>query len=201
MGNTVEKVIKDSLEKAISYVEYRELVDRLVKEEATTGNNQSKDYINYTVLNQRRYKRLDKTLKLSDEDANFFSSLPTKMIWLVVTEAWCGDTAQILPMLNKLALANENIEMCLVLRDQNDELMEHFLTGGSKSIPKLIILDSDALEVIHTWGPRPNKAILMAKEYKEKHGELTAEFKEGLQRWYNEDKGQSIVQDLKKLFR
>lgn len=187
------------MENAISYEEYRNLIDDLVTKKATTGENQSQEMIEYTALNQRRYKRLDKTLKVSEEDKKFFSEYPKKLIFLTITEPWCADAAQIIPMLNKIVEISSVIDLKFVLRDENDELMQHFLTNGGRAIPKLIILDSESKEVIHDWGPRPSEATKMVVAYKEKHGKLTLEFKEGLQHWYNENKGECISKDLRKI--
>jgi hypothetical protein len=83
-----------------------------------------------------------------------------------------------------------------VLRDDNDSLLNLFLTNGSKSIPKLIMLDAETLEVLDDYGPRPSTATKLVEDYKKKHGALTPEFKEDLQRWYNKDKGQTTIEDL-----
>ena len=41
----------------------------------------------------------------------------------------------------------------------------------------------------------------MVEAYKKEHGKLTPEFKEDLQKWYNQDKGQSILSDLQAIFK
>ena len=76
------------------------------------------------------------------------------------------------------------------------ELMDAFLTSGGCAIPKLIMIDSETNEVINTFGPRPSQATQMAVDYKTEHGKLTPEFKEDLQRWYNKNKGQNVIEDL-----
>ena len=61
------------------------------------------------------------------------------MDWLVLTEAWCGDAAQSLPIINKMAEVSDNITLRLILRDENLDVMDQFLQNGrSRSIPKLI---------------------------------------------------------------
>ena len=76
--------------------------------------------------------------------------------------------------------------------------MNEFLTNGSKSIPKLIVLDENH-EVVNSWGPRPAEPTQMVANYKRKHGQLDAEFKKQLQIWYNKDKGKNTQEDLIKL--
>lgn len=143
-------------------------------------------------------KRLDKTIKISDETTAKIQNLKTPQTWLVLTEGWCGDAAQNLPVINKLAELNTNINLKIVLRDDHLQLMDQFLTNGGRSIPKLIMLDSEN-KVLNTWGPRPTIATKMVVDYKEKNGSLDAEFKQDLQVWYNKNKGQSVQEDFVKL--
>ena len=77
--------------------------------------------------------------------------------------------------------------------------MDQFLTNGGRAIPKLIMIDNEAKEVVGTFGPRPSEATQMVNDYKEEHGKVTPEFKEDLQRWYNKNKGQNIIEDLSKM--
>ena len=148
------------------------------------------------MLNDRRMKRWDKTIKLSDEVIKRVSNFKGDITWLVLTESWCGDAAHVVPAINKIAELSDNIDLKLVFRDENEELMNEFLTNGSKSIPKLIMVDNLSDEVINTFGPRPSKATQLVNDYKAKYGTLTPEFKEELQHWYNTDKGLSTINDL-----
>ena len=121
--------------------------------------------------------------------------------WLVLTESWCGDAAQSMPIINKLAEGSENINFRVVERDKNPELINAFLTNGAQSIPKLIVLDNNTNRIIGEWGPRPSTATDMVNSYKKEHGSLSPEFKQDLQVWYNKDKGVSVAEDLTKLLK
>ena len=191
----MKDIISKSLENSYTYQEYRDLVTNLLAEGKSTGPEQSDYILNYSKLNNSRMKRLDKTTKISDETTQAIQKLATPQTWLVLTEGWCGDAAQNLPIINKMAELNKNINLKLVLRDENLELMDLFLTNGGRSIPKLIALDKEN-NVINTWGPRPNVATKMVEDYKAKHGSLDADFKEDLQVWYNKDKGVSTQEDF-----
>jgi hypothetical protein len=188
--------IRLGLKNSISYQEYRKLVLDLLDEQKSTGETQTDTYLNYSKLGNARMKRLDKQFKLSENATSKFKDLTKKYTWIVLTEGWCGDAAHALPVMNKIAETSENIDLRLVLRDENEPLMNQFLTNGSKSIPKLIAIDSDSNEVVGTWGPRPSKATKMVNEYKVKHGNLDADFKQDLQVWYNQNKGENIESDL-----
>ena len=140
---------------------------------------------------------MDKTIKLSEETLQEFQKISEPKTWLVLTEGWCGDAAQNLPVINKLAETNSNINLRIVLRDENPELMNEFLTNGNQAIPKLIQLENE--KVTKTWGPRPTIATKMVVDYKAKHGQLDADFKKDLQVWYNKNKSENVIEDLSEL--
>ena len=192
LNNLIEK----SLTEAYSYQEYKDLVSELLAQHESTAKIQSPDLTEYSKLNERRMKRWDKTLKLTVEQTEAITTYSEKLSWLVISEGWCGDAAHALPVLNKLAVLNENIDLKIVLRDAHDELMNQFLTNGGKSIPKLIIYKPETKSIVATWGPRPSTATEMVEVYKKEHDTITPEFKEDLQRWYNKDKGQTTVEDI-----
>jgi hypothetical protein len=194
----MKDIINKSLESTYTYQEYKDLVRALLAEGKATGPNQSEDITNYSMLNDKRMKRLDKTIKISDETISEIQTIDEPQTWLVLTEGWCGDAAQNLPVINKMAELNENIELKLVLRDENLELIDLFLTNGGQSIPKLIVLDKNQ-NALNTWGPRPAIATKLVADYKATHGVLDAQLKENLQVWYNKDKGKSTQDDFIKL--
>ena len=109
LGKTTKEVVQKGISKGMSYRDYRILVDNLSAEGKSTGPEQTEALTNYTVLNQRRMKRLDKTLKISDEAVKKINDFDKKVTWLVLTESWCGDAAQTMPMMNKVAENNDSI--------------------------------------------------------------------------------------------
>ena len=193
------ELVTNSLEGSFGYNEYRNLVEDHAANKTSTGPTQSEALTNYTLLSHTRMKRLDKTVKISEEIQEKFKNFTGNQTWVVLTESWCGDAAQSMPAMNKLADLAPNITFKVVLRDENLELMNAFLTNGSMSIPKLIILDNDNQEVLADWGPRPSTATAMVNDYKKEHGQLTPEFKKDLQVWYNKDKSENIIEDLTQL--
>lgn len=191
----IKQIIQTSLASAISYESYKILIHSLLKQKKSTGEDTGEDLYNYSILNEKRMLRLDKTLQLSPETLAFLKRPITKQTWLVLTEGWCGDAAQNIPVFEKFAAESSDIDLKIVLRDENPKLMQEFLTNGSKSIPKLIALDAD-LNVQGTWGPRPSEATQMVRDYKMKKGQLDAAFKKDLQIWYNKNKGKNTEKDL-----
>lgn len=197
---TKHEIVQNGLSGAMDYEDYRLMVSKLALEGKSTGLMQNEELGNYTRLNDQRMKRLDKTLKIDADSELKIQKINKKTTWLVLTESWCGDAAQTLPVMNKIASLNSNISLKLVLRDENLELMEQFLSNGAMAIPKLISIDNATGKVNGEWGSRPSKAIKMVQDYKSKHGKLSPEFKQDLQLWYNKDKGQNTVSDLLSLF-
>ncbi|WP_298531175.1 thioredoxin family protein [uncultured Algibacter sp.] len=188
--------IKSSLERSMSYQSYRALVKQLAEDNSNTGLEKTKTYAHYTKLNDKRMKRWDKTVKVSKAALKRIAEFQHKITWLVITESWCGDAAHVIPVLNKIAVLNTNITLRLVLRDVSPELMDDFLTNGNRSVPKVICIDDETGEVIHTYGPRPTEATNYVKRFKARHGALTPDFKADLQHWYNGDKGQNVIEDV-----
>ena len=92
--------------------------------------------------------------------------------------------------------ATNNVDLKIVLRDENDQLMDQYLTNGARSIPKLILIDSETGAVRGSWGPRPAGATQLVKEFKERHGAFTAEAKTELQKWYLQDRGLSTMEEI-----
>lgn len=193
----MKDLIETSLKKSISYAEYKKITAQLVEEEKTSGPNQSESLVFYTKLNNQRMNRLDKTIKLTSEIVEKTESISCELSWLVLTETWCGDAAQILPVLNKIAETTEKINISLLFRDDNLELMDNFLTNGGRSIPKLIVLDKKTMEVKGAWGPRPKPAQDMFLVYKANKDSIPfQDFQKELQKWYLKDKALTIQEEL-----
>jgi len=162
----------------------------------TTGESQHEYLVYFTKLNAQRTKRLNKTSKVDEASTAMVTGLKGKYTWLVLTESWCGDAAQILPLLNKMVEMNSSIDLRLVLRDKNDELMQEFLTNGGRSIPKLIILNEQQ-EVVGSWGPRPAQAQAFYDNWKnDPNHPPYREFQVGMQKWYLNDKGMSTFREI-----
>ncbi len=195
----MNSIISNSIAKSSSYTEYRSLISKYSQEGKTTGLITSPDYVNYTKLNESRMHRLDKTIEVTQETKALLENLSNEYIWLVLAESWCGDAAQVVPVINKMAELTSKIDLRIVFRDENEELMNLFLTNGTKSIPKLIIIEKETGEVIGDFGPRPTQAKQLIIDYKAAHGVVDETAKIELQKWYLADKGVSIQNEISAL--
>lgn len=197
----MKEIIQNAIQSSFSYAEYRKLASDLVAQGKPTGHDLSEALAHYAELNETRMNRLEKTITLTDAVIQTLQNSSKNVIWLVLAESWCGDAAQILPVLNKMSEASNSIQLNIVLRDDHDALMQLFLTNGAKSIPKLIILDAQTLNVVADWGPRPLGAKQLIEEYKASHGVVDETGKIELQKWYLHDKGISIQQEISEIMR
>jgi hypothetical protein len=202
LDQSINLITPELIENSQTYQSYREMIDKLLAENKTTGPIHTEAYLDYTRMNVKRMNRWDKTARVSPEIEKAINSIDIPQIWLVITEAWCGDAAQSIPFLVKLAELNPHIELRLVLRDEHPELMDEYLTEGARSIPKLIILSEDLAQEFGTWGPKPEFLQDRLKAYKlYALGVSPKEFSEGTHLWYAKDKNQSLERELMELFR
>ena len=183
---------KKYLEQGIDYKQYKIQMDE------DFHSNKDEKIVSYIKLNQSRMHRVEKTYTISEEILKQVQSLEHKTYWLILTEHWCGDASQNLPAFNAVAEAsNGKIDLKLLYRDEHPQLMEAYLTNGTKSIPKLIQLDSH-FNVTGIWGPRPSFAQKMVKELKA-NPETAANYANELHLWYAKDKQKALESEIIKL--
>ncbi len=192
----MKTIYQNALQNSMSYAEYLNLIDEKIAQNSSTGHEQNEMLSDFTKLNRARMKRLDKTQQILPELEKLTRQISEKQVWIVLTESWCGDAAQNVPVLQKLAEINPMIDLRLVLRDDNEELMQQYLTNGGKSIPKLIAVSADLEKELFTWGPRPATAQVEVKRLLDENGGFNDIVKEGIQIWYNNDKGISMQNEL-----
>jgi hypothetical protein len=190
------EIIEKSLSNSFNYAEYRNHATNLILAEQVTGNEQSEDLLHYAQLNEVRMNRLEKTIQITEEVKNVIADIKKEQIWLVITESWCGDAAQILPIIYKMSQLSESVYMRIVLRDDNEDLMNKFLTNGGKAIPKLVFVEKESMEVLGDFGPRPTAATKLVSDYKAEFGIIDATIKSNLQKWYLQDKGISTQNEI-----
>jgi hypothetical protein len=112
---------------------------------------------------------------------------------LVIAEDWCGDASNTVPIIAKFANAVPGIELRVILRDQNPEVMDRYLTNGARSIPIVIALDESHQEIGH-WGPRPAElqAWVMANRGTMPKSELYPQ----VRKWYARDRGETTLREV-----
>ncbi len=189
-------ITKELLDNAYSYDSYKALVQNLISENRTTGINQSEANIYFTKLNAERSKRIENTTVIDEKFRSEVEKIDHSLIFLVIAEAWCGDVAQNLPVINLIAELNQNIQLKIILRDENEVVMNAFLTNGARSIPVCILLDGETYDVLGKWGPRPETAMNLMREYKKNPSVTHDEAVKNIQLWYAKDHTQNIQNEF-----
>lgn len=184
-------------ENGMSYEGYRKLIDDLLIEGKCTGHTQSESLVAYTMLNVKRMQRIEKTFDANQDLVAKMRAVSAEMNCLVITEGWCGDAAQIIPVIQALTKA-AGVSARYVLRDDNQTLMNAHLTNGAQAIPIILFLNHDASVCKASWGPRPKPAQAILQRYKARpdykasHAEMVKE----IQLWYAGDKFMSLQKEL-----
>jgi hypothetical protein len=186
--------------KTLSYNDYRSMMFQLAADGKTSGE-QTEDHIKVMALNAQRMKRIDQQCVIKPQLIELAIQVNEKHIWYLITEAWCGDSAQNTPVISKIAEASPNLELRLLFRDEHPEIMELFLTNGKRAIPKLICIHEASGKVQGTWGPRPALIHDRVVEYKLLNPESSKdEFNKNLHLWYARDKTNALQDEFLSLF-
>ena len=195
---TLNSPINASLvEGGFSYPEFVRFTEALIKENRTSGLNQSEEYLGYTRMSLQRMLRWDKTSRVSDALEQLMQKVNRPQVWLLITEAWCGDGAQSIPHLSKIAALNPLISFKIVLREEHPELMDAYLTNGNRSIPKLIAITSDFQYELFTWGPKPRYLMDRHAAFKENPSGLSyADFQQEAHLWYAKNKQKDLETEI-----
>ncbi|MGF1922600.1 MAG: thioredoxin family protein [Bacteroidia bacterium] len=180
----------------LTYSAYRQLVDDLLVDGKTTGPDHSEAMLHYTKMNLQRMKRVEKTTILDESLLAAIHNVKHRYHFLVITEGWCGDAAQIVPVIEKIvSVAPDKFSLRLVLRDKNIPLIDAHLTNGGRAIPVLLILNENKELIMPKWGPRPVLLQSLLSGWKENHPdhERVAELLHG---WYAKDKTHETQKEL-----
>lgn len=166
-----------------------------IQKEVGEGREWSQSLQDYAQLNLQRMSRLLKTTKVDTGALR----LNQRINVLAITEGWCGDAAQSIPVWERWA-GELNISTRYLSRDAHPDIMDAHLTDGARSIPVFIWLD-DQFEVLGTWGPRPKALQRMVIEYKAKPEPKPAyaEFSKQVQLWYAKDKQAAMQQEWRQM--
>ena len=181
---------------AYTYAQFRALVGTLAAERRTSGPDQSPGLIRYTDQNQAHLDRAYAHALLPHLVARL-AQLPRAEHWLVLGEAWCGDTAHLLPVLARLAEESTGtIRLHVLLRSEHPELMAAHQTKGADSIPKLIRLDHATGADLGDWGPRPAEAQVLAHQLHADKSLPVNKIIKAMNAWYEADIGKALQQEL-----
>ena len=178
----------------MTYEEYKMLFADEIENPPDVDEKNNYDIIK---LNFARSTRVEKQFVPSDELVEAVNKISEPQLWMVLTESWCGDSAQNLPVLAKISELSKNVKLRILLRDSNLEIIDQYLTNGTRSIPKLIAFDEEGNELFR-WGARPAAAQQLINELKER-GLQKNEWLIELHKWYANNRGKEIEKELLEL--
>lgn len=188
-----------NISKSYDFNDYKNLVIKYAEEYKTSGE-QLIERIDATLINAQRIKRINKQCIINNKLQLLISQIYKKQKWVLITESWCGDGAQCIPVIAKMAELNDNIKLEIIFRDENPVFMDDFLTNGSRSIPKLICLNKSNHVINFVWGPRPMAIQDKVIELKINTPTITHEdLVKNIHLWYAKDKTVSIQDDFTNL--
>ncbi len=186
---------KSYIAKSILFEDYLKAFEDVVETNIKLPEEKQIHNFKYYPLNLQRTQRILKQYIATDELLEAINTLDKPLHWLVITEPWCGDASQIVPVIANIAAASEGkIQLHLVYRDENLELIDQYLTNSGRAIPKLLQLDEEYNFLAH-WGPRPVAAqqlVMSLKEQNVEHDELATI----VHKWYAENKAADISTEL-----
>ena len=145
------------------------------------------------VKNAELWAAMWRHARVDEDHVRRVTSLPGTWHLLVLSEDWCGDAVNTVPVVAMLAARCPNLDLRVLGRDANPDLMDAHLTGLSRSIPVIIALD-DAYVERGWWGPRPT----VLQRWVSGQGQLlekTARYREA-RTWYARDRGRTPVEEV-----
>jgi len=190
---------QEIISRAMTYPVYKKLVEDLLAEGKVTGHYQSESMLHYARMNMQRMSRHEKTTRLPESLVHVLNDLSRPIVLLVITEGWCGDAAQIMPVVQKMTEITDKLTQRVLLRDDNPEIMDHYLTNQARSIPKFVGLDAETLEELFVWGSRPKPLQALYLDWK-LQGMSAKEMAEQIHLWYARDKSAAVYAEFTELF-
>ena len=160
--------------------------------------NPKDDHNEYYELGLQRMNRTLKTFKIDEEQLSVLKSKNFKGKILIISEPWCGDASATVPAVTQFFEAAD-VEVKIFLKDSDTSLIDQFLTNGTQSIPKILILNED-FSVKNVWGPRPQFGNDLLKKFKENPETYPREeFYNDLQVYYAKNRGKDAITELLEL--
>lgn len=181
-------------EKSVDFESYIEISKQRI-ENPKTKDDQEK--LSYNELGMQRMQRTMKTFKINEEQIKILEEKHFKGKILIISEPWCGDASATVPAVSEFFKGKNEVR--IFFRDSDLSLIDQFLTDGTQSIPKVLILNENN-EVTNVWGPRPKYGLELLKKFKENPEEYPREtFYNDLQVYYAKNKGKDAIDELIKL--
>ena len=184
--------MKNYWQNAVTFDEYIKETERRIEVQ-----NPEDDHNEYYELGLQRMNRTLKTYKADEEQLETLKSKNFKGKILIISEPWCGDASATVPAVTIFFEGHNDVR--IFYRDSDTSLIDQFLTNGTQSIPKILILNED-FSLKNVWGPRPQYGTELLKKFKENPETYPREeFYNDLQVYYAKNKGKDAIQEILEL--
>ena len=186
----------DYIKKGYSFDQYLERIEDELEEQIELDD--PKELVPLFAMNLKQSRDIRKNFRYNPGMEKKAKSYNADLKILVISEGWCEDAAQIVPIVDRLA-ETIGVELKIVLRDENLALMEEYHTDGSFSVPMVIGVTPEGEEAFR-FGPRPAKAMVFTNRFKKDPDKYSKDdFIEDLDRFYLENHGQDIITEILEL--
>lgn len=177
-----------------SYAEYKEAWREGKDRSAGDLDRDERKMLHYLRYNWERSLAVENEFDISDNLRSAVDDIDEPQLWMVITEPWCGDSAFCLPVIRAAAERSDQVTLRILHRDDNLDIMDQYLTGGSRSIPKLVAFSQEGSERFQ-WGPRPDEGQRLFDHLKEQ-GRDKMEIVEELISWYEDGGYENVDEEL-----
>jgi hypothetical protein len=160
---------------------------------------EDREHLETAAINLHRTERILRTYQPSDGVRHSAERINSPQAWLLLSEVWCGDSAQCVPQIAKIAALSPQISLRIMLRDENPDIMDAYLTDAKRAIPKLVIFGTDRSELAR-WGPRPKGAQAVFQEALAEGVPKKVRL-ERLHLWYGRNRGAELDAEMEGLLR
>lgn len=189
-------ITKDILSQTMSWEQYYALVKQYVEGPDRPELYQQEKMLRYTADNLKRMDHVLFTINIESKLYNQLSSVKERWTWVVLAEPWCGDVSQEIGALYTFSTCSERIDFRILQSDAHPAVLDHYTTGGSRSIPKLICLLTETGEELGTWGPRPQALQQIVMANKDRTDITFGDKVRMIHAWYAQDATRSIQEEF-----
>lgn len=150
-------------------------------------------YIESAQRNQDFWRGVYRTARVAPDLSSRAALVAGDWNLLVLSEHWCGDAVNSVPVIARLAEAIPSCELRVLSRDENPDLMNAHLTAGTRSIPIVMVLDQEFTER-GWWGPRPSwlQNWFLTEGCQMEKPDRSRQLRE----WYARDRGRSAQAEV-----
>ncbi len=189
-------ITPEILGQTLSWEQYYALVKHYIDSDDRPDPYRQEKMLRYTAENLKRMDHVLSSINIESKLYNQLSAVSDHWTWVVLAEPWCGDVSQEIAALYTISTCSDRIDFRILQSDSHPQVLDHYTTGGSRSIPKLICLRTETGEELGTWGPRPQALQQIVMENKDRTDITFGDKVRMIHAWYAQDATRSIQEEF-----